>query len=283
MTSNVNFFFFIIIFFTCLLIYLKFRKRKKVIYVVSFPKCGRTWLKYILNKVFIDYYKLQNVEEDSINLKSLSKNNTRIPLVLDTHDNSNIVNEDGYRPDPNLMFNDLNKDRFANKNVLFIVRDPRDVVVSHYHQITKRSKNPMEFDSLSDFIRDPVFGFNRIITFYEIWFHNQSVPKNFSFIKYEDILSNGVFSVKSILDFILPENDISFSIIEKAYNQSSADKMRKKEQEASIEGFMKFGEGIDYLKVRKAVSGSYLNEMNAEDIEFCNQMMEGKMNFLNYN
>ena len=73
MTSNVNFFFFIIIFFTCLLIYLKFRKRKKVIYIVSFPKCGRTWLKYILNKVFIDYYKLQNVEEDSINLKYLAK------------------------------------------------------------------------------------------------------------------------------------------------------------------------------------------------------------------
>ena len=40
---------------------------------MSFPKCGRTWLKYILNKVFIDYYKLQNVEEDSINLKYLAK------------------------------------------------------------------------------------------------------------------------------------------------------------------------------------------------------------------
>ena len=226
---------------------------------------------------------MQNVEEDSINLKYLAKKNTRIPLIIDTHDNSNIVNEDGYRPDPNLMFNDLNKDRFSNKNVLFIVRDPRDVVVSHYHQITKRSKIPMKFDCLSDFIRDPVFGFSRVIAFYEIWFHNQSVPKNFSFIKYEDLLSNGIFSVKSILDFILPENDISVSIIEKAYNQSSADKMRKKEKANSIEGFSKFGVDIDYLKVRKAVSGSYLNEMSAEDIEFCNRIMEGKMTFLNYN
>jgi len=96
-------------------------------------------------------------------------------------------------------------------------------------------------------------------------------------------LSNGVFSVKSILDFILPENDISVSIIEKAYNQSSADKMRRKEKANSIEGFSKFGVDVDYLKVRKAVSGSYLNEMSAEDIEFCNRIMEGKVTFLNYN
>ena len=107
--------------------------------------------------------------------------------------------------------------------------------------------------------------------------------KNFSFIKYEDILSNGVSSVKIILDFILPENDIPFSIVEKAYSQSSADKMRKKEQENAIEGFNKFGDGHDYLKVRNAVSGSYLNEMSSEDIEFCDQMMKGRMTFLNYN
>ena len=283
MTLNSNFFFFVIIFSICLLIYLKFRKKQRVVHIVSFPKCGRTWLKYILNNIFIDYYKLSNVHKDSINLQSLVQQNKRIPLIIDTHDNSNIVNEDGYKPDPNLMFNDLNKDKFSNKNVLLMVRDPRDVVVSHYHQVTKRSKQPMKFEGLSDFIRDPVFGFNRVIKFYEIWFHNQSIPKNFSFIKYEDILSNGVSSVKSILDFILPENDIPVSIVEKAYSQSSADKMRKKEQENAIEGFNKFGDGHDYLKVRNAVSGSYLNEMSSKDIEFCEQMMKGRMTFLNYN
>lgn len=283
MGKDINFFLFVIISSVCLFLYFKFKSKQRVVHFVSFPKCGRTWLKYILNKIFIDYYKLQNCQEDSINIRFLATKNKNIPIVIDTHDNSNIVNEDGYRPDPDLMFKDLNKDKYSNKAVLFLVRDPRDVVISHYHQITKRSKDPMTFKNLSDFIRDPVFGLNRIIKFYEVWFHNQSIPKDFSFIKYEDILSDGVNSVKNILDFIIPDNNIPVSIIKKAYDESAAEKMRSKEKQNLIEGFNSFGDKHDYLKVRNAVSGSYLKEMSSEDIDFCNEMMKDKITFLNYN
>ena len=65
--------------------------------------------------------------------------------IQKTHDLSEIIVEDGTRQNPNLIFKYLKRFRYRRSNVIFLVRDPRDVIVSHYHQVTKRSKNPFVF------------------------------------------------------------------------------------------------------------------------------------------
>ena len=56
------------------------------------------------------------------------------------------------------VFRYTNRFRYRRSKVIFLVRDPRDVVVSHFYQVTKRSKNPFVFNSITDFVKDDILG-----------------------------------------------------------------------------------------------------------------------------
>jgi hypothetical protein len=161
-----------------------------------------------------------------------------------------------------------------------LVRDPRDVVVSHFHQVTKRSRNPFVFKSISDFVKDDILGFNRIIHYYNLWFSQKEIPKDFLLIKYEDLLNEGVDTLSEINKFF--NIDITKDKIEKIYSESSADKMRKKEKENKLEGFKDFGKERDKLKVRNAKIGGFINELSEDDILFCNKEMKLLNSYYNY-
>lgn len=229
-------------------------------FLVSFPKTGRTWLLHMLHHI-------QEESKSDIFIES-------------THDMSEIIIENGFRQDPNFLFNFPNRFRYRRSKVLFLVRDPRDVIVSHFYQVTKRSKNPFIFSSISDFVRDETLGFRRIIYFYNLWFKSKTLPKRFCLIKYEDLLENGISELKRICAFIsIPCDD---SIIEKVYLASSASKMRKQEIDNKIDGFNDFGKEKNQLKVRNAKIGSYLQELNKEDIDYCNIEMKSLNDYFNY-
>ncbi|MBT6815954.1 MAG: hypothetical protein HOA49_06070, partial [Flavobacteriales bacterium] len=97
---------------------------KNQYFLVSFPKTGRTWLDYMLK---------QMVKQS----KHPLKNNEN--FIFNEHDNSEIIIENGTRNNPLDVFKFTSRDRYRRGKVLFLVRDPRDVVVSHFHQVTKRS------------------------------------------------------------------------------------------------------------------------------------------------
>ena len=142
---------------------------KNQYFLVSFPKTGRTWLNYMIK---------QMVKQSNHPLK----NNEN--FIFNEHDNSEIIIENGTRNNPLDVFKFTSRKRYRRGKVLFLVRDPRDVVVSHFHQVTKRSRNPFVFKSISDFVKDDILGFNRIIHYYNLWFSQKEIPKDFLLIKY---------------------------------------------------------------------------------------------------
>lgn len=237
--------------------------------LVSFPKVGRTWLKFMMNKIYAELNESAN--KNSINL---SEHAGDLPVLKDTHDWSEIIIENGYRPNPEFLFKFNKRYQYHRSKVVFLVRDPRDTIVSHYHQVTKRTKKPFQFDSASDFIRDPLYGFNRIIHFYNIWANNSNVPKDFLLLRYEDLMAQGEQELRKLIDFMAIEG-VSNELIKRVYQDSSANKMRKLEQSAQIEGFNSFGNQDNSLKVRKAQIGGYTNELSEEDIHYCNEQMKG--------
>ena len=238
---------------------------KNQYFLVSFPKTGRTWLNYMLK---------QMVKQSNHPLKN-NKN-----FIFNEHDSSEIIIENGTRNNPLDVFKFITRNRYRRGKVLFLVRDPRDVVVSHFHQITKRAKNPFVFNSISDFVKDDVLGFKRIIQYYNLWFFQKDIPKDFLLIKYEDLLNQGVDTLSEINKFF--NIDITKDKIEKIYSESSADKMRKKEKENKLEGFTDFGKDRDNLKVRNAKSGGFINELSEDDILFCNKQMKLLNSYYNY-
>ena len=63
-------------------------------------------------------------------------------VIFNEHDNSEIILEDGTRNNPLDVFKFTSRFRYKRGKVIFLVRDPRDVIVSHFYQVTKRAKNP---------------------------------------------------------------------------------------------------------------------------------------------
>lgn len=229
-------------------------------FIISFPNSGRSWLIYMIKCI----------------LKEIKNNDLQIE---NSHDFSEIIIEDGTRQDPNLLFKFIKRYKYLRANVIFLCRDPRDVISSNYYQVTNRAKNPFIFKDKSEFITHEVFGFKRVIHFYNLWFRNKSIPKKFLLIKYENLLG-GLDELKKTLIFL--NIDAPDTLIEKIYNQSNAELMRKKEINKSIDEISNFGNSINKLKVRKAIKGSYLNELSHEDIKYCNKEMLNLNKYFNY-
>ena len=221
-------------------------------FLVSFPNSGRTWLMYMLRNI----------------LKEAGKENI---YIEDTHDCSEIIIENGTRQDPHLIFKFTNRFRYLRAKVIFLSRDPRDIIASNFHQVTKRSRNPFKFNSRSEFVSHDVYGFKRIIHFFNMWYNNKSKPKDFLLVKYENLLEN-TLDLKKVISFL--NVDISEESIERIYHECSANIMREKEKKNQLEGFSNFGKEANNLKVRKARKGSYVKELTLEDITFCNKEME---------
>ena len=244
---------------------LSFYYPKEQFFLVSFPKTGRTWLFYMIKKM----KKLSNHP-----LKDSSS------FIFQEHDNSEIIIENGTRNNPLDIFNYTSRYKYRRGKVIFLVRDPRDVVVSHYHQVTKRAERPFVFSSISEFVKDNVLGFKRIIHFYNLWLKNKHIPKEFILIKYEDLLESGLTELQKINHFL--NLNISKSDIENIYNNSSADKIRKKELANKLEGFKDFGKDRNQLKVRNAKIGGFKDELSNEDILYCNEEMKMLSTYFNY-
>ena len=244
---------------------LSFYYPKGQYFLVSFPKTGRTWLMYMLNQI-------QDLSNHPL---KESKN-----FIFNEHDNSEIIIENGYRNNPKDVFRYTNRFRYRRSKVIFLVRDPRDVVVSHFYQVTKRAKNPFVFNSITDFIKDDHLGFKRIIHYYNLWFNNKDVPQNFLLVKYEDLFQNGVKELLRINKFL--DLEVSIENIEIIYSNSTAVKMRNKELSNKLEGFKNFGNDRNTLKVRNAKIEGYKNELSVEDIAFCNSEMRNLNPYFKY-
>ena len=234
-------------------------------FLVSFPKTGRTWLMYMINQI---------KEQGNHRLKKEKY------FIFKEHDNSEIILEDGTRNNPLDVFKFTSRFRYRRGKVIFLVRDPRDVIVSHFHQVTKRAKKPFIFNSISEFVKDDILGFKRIIYFYNLWYFQKQKPKDFLLIKYEDLLENGIQTLSEITSFL--NISITTNNLQEIYHQSSSDKMRKKEKANQLEGFNDFGKSRDQLKVRNARIGGYKSELSEEDILYCNKEMKNINTYFGY-
>ena len=95
-------------------------------------------------------------------IKELHINESNIEF---SHDNSEIIIEDGTRIDPNIIFQYTDRYKYRRAKVIFLCRDPRDIIASNYHQVTKRARSPFIFNKKSDFVQHNILGFRRIIHF----------------------------------------------------------------------------------------------------------------------
>lgn len=233
-------------------------------FVVSYPKCGRTWLRLMLGH----YLCLRYGFHPKLALETLYLTHTAGLTPLDfTHDGTEARGGD-WQP----VITD--KTAFAGKRVMLLMRDPRDVVVSGFFQATKRDLSYK--GSLSDFIRQPSHGIVIYEAFLSAWEQNKHIPAVFDIMRYREIHADPAGQLKKLLGFIGCTKIDDRKII-KAVAYGSFPNMRHLEHKrffASKRLAPKDDADNESYKVRRGKIGGYVDYMNADDCAFIEQTID---------
>jgi Sulfotransferase domain len=244
-----------------------FNINKNDVYLISYPNSGRTWFRLLIGKALCEQHSL---DESLILDTKLLTEAAGILKTTFTHDCSLVDNSSyNYYYSQEMFFN---RPRYNGKNIILLIRDPRDVMVSYYFQQTKRDKNFQ--GNISDFIRSDKFGIVKLLRFNSLWLDNQKYFNKFLILSYEKAYSDTFDSLRQTLEF-MDVKDLSSSAIESAVKFSEFKNMKKLEESSYFSGYVgsqqmiprKF-EDNDSFKTRKGKIGGYVDHLNSNDIEY---------------
>jgi len=206
---------------------------------VSYPKSGRSWIRYVLHLLGLES-KIR-FHHDGCEFSDPSKP----PLALDFAARLRM---------------------YANAGrIVYLRRDPRDVMVSLYFQIKGRMRDVFDFKGdISTFIRDDYFGAANLLEFDKQW--RELCRRGFALcISYEECHENLEGVIRRVLTWY--EFDVSDRVLRAACDAASFQNMR----EVELSG--EFGQAWlqprnEATKTRRGVVGGYLDHFSAADIAF---------------
>lgn len=249
-------------------------------FVVSFPKCGRTWVRLMLGYVIRSHFQLP-VPLHSSDLLFPNVLAERMPGVLPPikfeHD------DDAFFKQPGELTR--GKGEYAGHKVVFLARDPRDVVVSAYfHKLKRRNFPPIDKrfaphvgyeGDLTDFIREDRGSLRTIVEYYDIWERNRAAVAGFLSVRYEDLVRDTRGQFCGLLDF-LGMRDVAAAVIDEAVAFASFDNMRRMEEEDAFGSALlkpTIPGDVDSYKTRRGKIGGYRDVLSAADVEYMNAVI----------
>ena len=211
-------------------------------FLVSFPRSGNTWTRFLVCNLMnpddpVDFAQLESRIPEIYDVTDRNLREFRRPRIIKSHESF----------DPRY------------KKIIYIVRDPRDVLISYYEFQLKRRVISDEC-SLEEFVPrfmeseiEPKIGTWRdhVVS----WTATRGGQKNFLLLRYEDMLADTHKVSTTIASFL--GFDSNPERIARAVTLSSADRMRKLEKEQSQQWKETKKTRQDKPFVRKAKSGGW--------------------------
>ena len=171
--------------------------------VVSIPKSGRTWVRTFLCAYFCQRYG------HPFSLTPEQYGDARIPRVIYSHDRfEQRTKADRWDQVRGKYFIPAGERRRAR--IVLLARDPRDTFVSHYVQLTRRTRetpDQLKQKDIGDVLRDPRHGIASMIEIMNGWLDEWAGRKNFLLLRYEDLQSTPEKSFRELLEFLGDEPD----------------------------------------------------------------------------
>jgi hypothetical protein len=215
--------------------------------LISYPKAGRTWVRFMLNSAGVEI----------------------------VYDHAGAENRDGRRLE---QIANIPK-RWHRWRVIFLFRDPRDTAVSSFFQASKRVKQKCRFSGdLHEFIRDPRYGIEKIARFNLLWMESAPIFRDFMSVSYEDLHADTEAELSRIVAFAT-QGSADPSAIARAVEEGRFDRMRAielslgsaKDEQARLGG----GEASDpeSLKARRGKVMGWTDYFSEEDSNFANSVL----------
>ena len=238
------------------------KDRLTEVYLVSFPKAGRTWLRSILGYALAREYNLP--EANVLDLWQLSARIAPCPRIRVTHAC------DPHTKAPSEI--SLEGGKYVGKRVIFLARDPRDLLVSLFHHEAYRRPALGLHDgprstSISELVDRGQGGLRSLVHFYNLWASPSGI--NTVHLFYEDLHTAPIRSCRLAFDH-MGLKSLSLSSIRYGVEQSSFDRMRKREEAGAIDDFaMRVADVGDEksTKVREGKVGGYKYHFTVADLE----------------
>lgn len=236
-------------------------------FLISYPKCGRTWLRIMLSKALAEHFGVADIDYLDSNL--LGMEGQGLPRVRISHDSAPHWKTPGQLP--------TSKRRYRKKKVLLLVRDPRDVVVSMYFE---RSRRELVYDgSLSEFLHEKKGSLDTIIEYYNVWARNRAVPRGFHLVRYEDLQRDAAAELMKIMEFLGLEG-VSGEALRSAVDFASFKNMRAMEKKDALgSGRLRPRNEKDResYKTRRGKVGGFVDYLSPEEIAWVNDRIAEKL------
>jgi len=214
------------------------------VFLVTYPKSGTTWMGFLLANI------LHGMRSPSLNLRTYLK---YIPDINNLYYSNGDLSEYSDIPAPRFFSSHAPYDA-AFSRVIYVMRDPRDVMVSYWHH-TKLIRPSFNL-SLEDFVASNDQWPNLWHEHVKEWALGRH--GNVFVVKYEDLKADTFSATKKMLEFI--DYPFDEQVVMHAIEGSKFEKMKSLEDRYGI------GHHEDSLKgfVRKGKSGSWCEEINQD-------------------
>lgn len=243
---------------------LKWGLRRQLVtnYVISFPKSGRTWLLSMLALYVRELHDGWNPSWDTaVGRWLLYKRRTgrRPPVMVLTHDCVDHPFQDTLRAAE--LRTAWDPSRYEGKRNVFLIRDPRDVVVSYFYHKTRRealleARRPTKVE-VDAFVRSEFFGIPKIVAFMNQWAELIRSNDDYMVLRYEDLHESPEAVREVIAHFDLEQNERA---LKRAIEACSFERMQRRELEQS------HASTPAQMKVRRGIIGGYRDDLAGETI-----------------
>jgi len=241
----------------------RMRARAADVYLLSFPKVGRTWLRVMIGKLLAEHYG-----HPELAVGELDDETRRFPGVPRV-----VVKHDGapHRSTPDEI--DADKGEFADSKVILVVRNPLDTTVSNYFQVTRR-ENTFHGD-MAAWLAEPRGSVASMLRYYSVWAAQRHVPEQLLLVRYEDLKADTARELRRVAAF-LGMDGVSDATIAAAVEHGSFSKMRAREASRPADG-SRFAAGREgdpeSFKTRKGKVGGYIDYLTPEQVAW----LQGKV------
>ena len=278
-----------------------------IVWIASFPKSGNTWLRMFLKSYFLkdnEVFSLDNKKNDSFTVNYFPNEKMLDELKIDYFKFENIVkswgtlqsyinlnNKTNYLKTHSAMCT-IGPYKYTNseytKGAIYIIRDPRDVLVSYSHHLGLDHEKTFElmsdtyhYENAGSKIKHNKYYKRGLIG---KWSDHYNSWKNYKFskiliIKYEDMISDKYNTFLKILEYLSEIDGVKIKKhkIENALKQTEFDELKKLEQKY---GFAEKLEGETFFRVGKM--NEWKNHLNNSIVDKIEKNFENEMKELNY-
>jgi Sulfotransferase domain len=242
-------------------------------FLTSYPRSGNTWARFLISNLIYQEAPttFANIEQRIPEIYFNSDHRMRAllrPRILKSHE--------CFQPN--------------YPNVIYIVRDPRDVAVSFYHHNVKAGNIPDDYP-MDDFVpRFLAAEFDRKwgswADHVQSWIMLRGNSPSFILLRYEDMKKNTMEELARLIAFLGQRRfrsiDRSPEKLQRAIELSSPERMRQLEKEQSGDWVLTKKTRTDKPFVRTATSGGWKNTLSPASVKAIETAWGALMESLGY-